>query len=84
MDVCNAILSWYADIVDVRSNDEGDRIPTFNRGTIDEGVANFDNGMLHTSGGQQQQRGEGSNTGGGGGGSGRKRSTEAPAGGNNL
>jgi hypothetical protein len=73
MDVCNAILPWYADIVDVRSNNDGDRTPTFDGGNIDGGVADFDNGMLHATWGQQQRRGEGSNTGGGSGGSGRKR-----------
>ncbi len=39
MHVCNAILMRYADIVDARSNDDGNCSPAFNRGNIDRGVA---------------------------------------------
>jgi hypothetical protein len=51
-DVCNAILLCYADVVDVRSNNDGNCAPAFNRGNIDGGVANFNNGMWCTCGGQ--------------------------------
>jgi hypothetical protein len=39
IDIRDAILLWYADIVDVRSNDNGDRAPTFDGSNIDGGVA---------------------------------------------
>jgi hypothetical protein len=47
-DVCDAIHLRYADIVDVGSNDDGNRAPTIDRGNIDGGAANFNNGMQCT------------------------------------
>ncbi len=38
MDVCNAILPRYADVVYVGSNDDGNRTPVINRGNIDGGL----------------------------------------------
>ncbi len=73
MDICDAILPPYTDILDVRSNGDGNRAPAFNRGNIDRMVANFDNGMWHASGGERRRRGEGGNSSGGSGSSSRKR-----------
>ncbi len=39
MDIHNAILPWYAGVVDVRSNEDGECTPAFNGGNIDRGVA---------------------------------------------
>jgi hypothetical protein len=72
-DVCSAILPRYADVIDDRSDDDGNRAPTINGGNIAGGVTDFDNGMPCMCGGQKQWQGEGGNTGGGGGGGGRKR-----------
>ncbi len=49
-DILDAFLPWYADVVDVRSNNDGNSVPVFNRGNIDGGVANFDNGVRHKCG----------------------------------
>ncbi len=72
---CDAILPWYADVVNVKSDNDGNHAPAFDGGNIDRGVADFDNCMWHACGGQQQWWGECGNTGGkgGSGGSGRKR-----------
>ncbi len=51
--VCDAIPTLYADVVNVMSNDDGDRAPTFNEGNIVGGVVNFDNVLLCVCGGQQ-------------------------------
>jgi hypothetical protein len=53
MDVCDAILLRYTNVVNVESNDDGNRAPAIDGGNIDGGVANFDNGMRRTCGGQQ-------------------------------
>jgi hypothetical protein len=50
MDIRKAILPRYADIVNVRSHNDGNRAPAFNGGNIDGGVANFDNGAWRPSG----------------------------------
>ncbi len=71
--VCDAVLPWYAEVVDVKSNNDGNCAPTFNRGNIDGGVANFNNGVQRTCRGWQRWWGEGGNTGSSGGNGGRKR-----------
>ncbi len=73
MDGCNAILLWYADVFDVRRDNNGNRASTFNRSNIGRGVANFGIGIRCTLMGQQHWLGAGSNTGGSSGSSGRKR-----------
>jgi hypothetical protein len=44
-DFCNAILLQYADVADVRSDGNGNCTPTCNKGNIDGGVTNCDNGV---------------------------------------
>jgi hypothetical protein len=39
MDICHTILPWYADIINVRSNDDGNCALAFDGGNIDRGVA---------------------------------------------
>jgi hypothetical protein len=72
-DVPNAILPCYTDIVDVRSDNDGNRAPAIDGGNIDGGGADFNNGMQRVCGGHQRWQGEGGNTSGGGGGSGGSR-----------
>jgi hypothetical protein len=50
--VCDAILPWYADVINVESKEDGDRVPAIDGGNIDGGVVNFD-GMQRACGGQQ-------------------------------
>jgi hypothetical protein len=63
MDICISILPLYADVINVRSNNDGNRSPAFDGGNIDGGVANFNNGVRCMCG----------ITGGGGGGGSSKR-----------
>jgi hypothetical protein len=44
-DVQDAILPWYAEVVNVRSNNNANCTPAFDRGNIDGGVADLDNGV---------------------------------------
>jgi hypothetical protein len=53
-DVRNAILPPYADVIDVRRDNDGDCIPAFDGGNIDGGIVDFDKGMRRTCGGQQR------------------------------
>ncbi len=50
-DARDAILLQYADVGNVGSNKDGNCAPVIDRGNIDGGVADFDNGMRLTCGG---------------------------------
>jgi hypothetical protein len=58
MDVHNAILLRYADVVNVGSNNIGDCAPAIDGGNIDRRATNFDNCMWCTSGGVNNDSGE--------------------------
>ncbi len=77
---CGAILQQYTDVIDVRSDDNGNHTPAIDESDIDGGVADFANGMQRACRGQGQWRGEGGNTGGGsGGGGGSKKRKHSKA-----